>query len=77
MNFSAGLHVPDEVVYQVIKAIWENLGERHEAAVWMPSTIVPEQALGLITGRLHPGAERYYREMGWTIPDPVVFTPGN
>jgi hypothetical protein len=43
----------------------------------MPSTITKEQGLGLIAGRLHPGAERYYRENGWTIPDPVVFTPGN
>lgn len=75
VNFSAGMHVPEEVVYQVTKAIWENIGEIHETAQWMPSTINPEHALDLIAGRLHPGAERYYREMGWTIPEPVVFKP--
>lgn len=77
VNFSAGMHVPEDVVYEVTKAIWENLGEIHETAVWMPNTITPEQGLELIAGRLHPGAERYYREKGWTIPDPVVFAPGN
>jgi TRAP transporter TAXI family solute receptor len=75
VNFSAGMHVSEEAVYQVTKAIWENLSELHETAEWMPSTITRETALSLIAGRLHPGAERYYREAGWTIPEPVVFKP--
>ncbi|UYV39219.1 TAXI family TRAP transporter solute-binding subunit [Rhodobacteraceae bacterium D3-12] len=73
VNFSAGMHVDEEVVYQVTKAIWENLGEIHETAIWMPSTIRKDSALQLIAGRLHPGAERYYREMGWTIPEATTF----
>lgn len=77
VNFSAGLHVDEEVVYQVTKAIWENLDEIHETAVWMPSTITTDAALSLIAGRLHPGAERYYREQGWEIPEPVVFGQSN
>jgi hypothetical protein len=77
VNFSAGMHVDDDVVYAVTKAIWEHLGEIHETAQWMPATITPESALDLVASRLHPGAERYYREMGWTIPEPVVFTPSN
>ena len=67
----------EEVVYQVTKAIWENLDEIHETAVWMPSTIRKETALQLIAGRLHPGAERYYREMGWEIPEATTFGPAN
>ena len=77
VNFSAGMHVDEEVVYQVTKAIWENLAEIHETAVWMPNTIRKETALELIAGRLHPGAERYYREMGWEIPEPVTFGKSN
>lgn len=77
VNFSAGMHVPEETVYQVTKAIWENLEEIQETAQWMPSTINKETGLALIAGRLHPGAERYYREAGWTIPEPVVFKPAN
>jgi len=75
VNFSAGMHVPEDVVYKVTKAIWENIGEIHETAQWMPSTISRELGLELIAGRLHPGAERYYREAGWTITEPVVFKP--
>jgi len=77
VNFSAGMHVDEEVVYQVTKAIWENLDEIHETAQWMPTTVTPEKALSQIAGRLHPGAERYYREQGWDIPAPMVYTPGN
>ena len=75
VNFSAGMHVDEETVYQVTKAIWENLGEIQETARWMPSTINKESGLKLIAGRLHPGAARYYKEAGWEIPEPVVFKP--
>ncbi len=75
VNFSAGMHVDADVVYRVTKAIWENLAELQATAEWMPSTINKESGLSLIAGRLHPGAERYYREAGWTIPDPVKFIP--
>lgn len=73
VNFSAGMHVDEETVYKVTKAIWENLGEIHETAQWLPATISKERGLELIAGRLHPGAERYYKEAGWAIGDPVVF----
>jgi TRAP transporter TAXI family solute receptor len=73
VNFSAGMHVPEDVVYRVTRGIWENLAEIQASAQWMPATIRPETALSHIAGRLHPGAERYYREMGWTIPEPVTF----
>ncbi|MCC6006139.1 MAG: TAXI family TRAP transporter solute-binding subunit [Rhodobacteraceae bacterium] len=77
VNFSAGMHVPEEVVYQVTRAIWENLDAIHETAPWLPGTVTQEAALSLVTGRLHPGAERYYREMGWEIPDPMPIPRAN
>lgn len=73
VNFSVGMHVPEDVVYKVTKAIWENMDEIHGTAQWMPNTITRKGALQLIPGRLHPGAERYYREAGWDIPEPVTF----
>lgn len=75
VNFSAGMHVDEDTVYAVTKAIWENIGEIQETAQWMPSTINEDTALSLVAGRLHPGAERYYREQGWEIPEPVTFEP--
>jgi len=76
VNFSAGMHVDEDTVYQVTKAIWEHLDEIYETAQWLPNTITKDTALDLIAGRLHPGAERFYREQGWTIPEPVSFAPG-
>ena len=73
VNFSAGMHVSEDAVYKVTKAIWENLAELQETAVWMPSTVTKEQGLELIAGRINPGALRYYQDAGWTILDPIVF----
>ena len=75
VNFSARMDLDEDVVYQVTKAIWENLGELHETAKWMESTITKETGLSFIPNRLHPGAERYYKEMGWTIPEPTIYKP--
>lgn len=75
VNFSAGMHVDEETVYKVTRAIWEQLAEIHETANWMATTISKERGLELIAGRLHPGAARYYKEAGWTIGEAVVFKP--
>ncbi|MFT7530345.1 MAG: TRAP transporter TAXI family solute receptor, partial [Gammaproteobacteria bacterium] len=48
VNFSARMDLDEEVVYKVTKAIWENLGEMHETAKWMPSTITKKTGLGFI-----------------------------
>ena len=73
VNFSARMDLDEEVVYQVTKAIWEHVDELHEAAAWMKDVISLEKALELIPMRLHPGAERYYREIGMVIPEPATY----
>ncbi len=73
VSFSAGMHVPDDVVYEITKAIWANRDELVEAAKWMDSTITLDNALTYVPSRLHPGAERYYREIGLTIPEFLVY----
>ena len=67
------MDLDEEVVYQVTKAIWENVEELHEAAAWMKDTVSLDKALDFIPSRLHPGAERYYREIGMTIPEPTTY----
>lgn len=59
--------VPEEVIYQMTKAFWENLEER---AKHLPilRNITLEQAFLDIHIPLHPGALRYYRELGLSIP---------
>lgn len=56
--------VDEEVVYQMTKCIWENLSEVQQIAdslKWMGQDTAAD-GLGVL---LHPGAERYYREIGW------------
>ena len=62
----ANKDVDEEVVYQVTKAIIENVDRLAEAnqvfAGWDPEAFIqPEYQVV----PLHPGAERYYRERGW------------
>ncbi|MCI8512411.1 MAG: TAXI family TRAP transporter solute-binding subunit [Lachnospiraceae bacterium] len=56
--------VDEEVVYQMTKCIWENLSEVQQIAdslKWMTQETATD-GLGVM---LHPGAERYYKEIGW------------
>ena len=74
VNFSAGMHVSEDVVYKVTKAIWENLEELYETAEWMKNTIKKDLAMQFIAGRAHPGAVKYYKEIGWSMPEPITWT---
>lgn len=63
-------NMPEAKVYAMMKAFWENIDEVRSAAPWMKDAITIERALEVVPGRLHPGAERYYKEIGAKIPEP-------
>jgi uncharacterized protein len=73
-NFVVGrTDLPDDLVYQLVKAIHENqprLLKVHSAA----SEIVPQNVDKNTFLPFHPGAIRYYREIGISIPDALVPT---
>lgn len=59
--------IDDETVYQIAKAIYENLGELqefHNATQEMSLNT----AISSLTTPLHPGAIKYYQEQGLEIP---------
>lgn len=63
--------IPDEVVYNITKVIWENLAtlqEIHGATRDMRIDI----AVAGLGAPLHAGALRYYREIGLEIPDRLI-----
>jgi TRAP transporter TAXI family solute receptor len=63
--------IPEEVVYNLTKVIWENLAtlqEIHGATKDMRLEI----AVDGLGAPLHPGALRYYREVGLEIPDRLI-----
>jgi len=55
---------PDDVVYLVVKSVFENLEEFKSLHVALAQLDPREMAHAGLTAPLHPGAERYYREAG-------------
>ena len=55
--------VPDDTVYRMVKAMYDNLDTLH-AAHSAARVINRENAIKGMPVPLHPGAERYYREVG-------------
>lgn len=56
-------NISDELVYQITKAMFENLSTLEQSQA-IASEIKLENALNVAGVELHPGAERYYKEMG-------------
>ena len=67
-NFAvAHKDLPDELVYRIVKAVFENHEELVKAQSSAKETIPANISLNTMLP-LHPGAIRYYREMGIDIP---------
>lgn len=63
--------ISDEAVYQITRAIFENLASLHEIHK-ATREVTLEKALDGLGAPLHPGAIRYYRERGLEIPPELV-----
>lgn len=57
----------DETAYQLTKTYWENRETMSGSAAWWAG--VSPQMLENITGAIHPGAIRYYKEVGAPLTD--------
>jgi TRAP transporter TAXI family solute receptor len=55
---------PEEVVYNVVKTVFENL-DRFRKANPVFTSLQPRDMLMGLSAPLHPGAVRYYTEKGW------------
>lgn len=55
--------IDEDTVYALTKALWENIETVNGASAAL-SLVTLEDALGSISADLHPGAERFYREIG-------------
>jgi TRAP transporter TAXI family solute receptor len=73
-NFTIGrADLPDDLVYQLIKAVFGNQPRLVEAFSGASETI-PQNADKDTFLPFHPGAVRYYREIGINIPDALTVT---
>ena len=57
----------DDVAYALTKTFWEQQDTMASAAAWWGG--VGEGLMGTITGKIHPGAVRYYKEVGFALTD--------
>jgi len=57
----------DETAYQLTSTYWTEKASMTEAAKWWAG--VDEDLMSNITGKIHPGALRYYEEAGFDLTD--------
>jgi uncharacterized protein len=73
-NFVIGrADLPDDLVYQLVKAVFENQPRLVKVAPAASDTL-PQNVVKNAFLPFHPGAVRYYREIGIKIPDALVPT---
>lgn len=63
-TFVTSADVPEETVYQVVKAVFENLDQFKSLHPAFANLKAEEMANDGLSAPLHPGAERYFREAG-------------
>ena len=63
-TFVSSTDVPDEVVYQVVKAVFENFEDFKKLHPAFAQLEKEELITAALSAPLHPGAERYYKEAG-------------
>ena len=56
--------VPDDVVYEITKYFWENIDEFRNVASYAAATDISTATVGSAELEIHPGALRYYQEVG-------------
>jgi uncharacterized protein len=63
---------PADLAYKILKTIWENKTEIRQASPTFVGDQLIKVSLGVNVGFLHPGAVRFYREMGFTVPKILI-----
>jgi hypothetical protein len=64
-TFVTSANVPDDVVYEVVKAVFDNFDRFRSLHPAFANLQESEMISAGLSAPLHPGAERYYRERGW------------
>jgi TRAP transporter TAXI family solute receptor len=64
-TFVSSTDVPDEVVYVVVKAVFENFDQFKKLHPAFANLKPEEMISDALSAPLHPGAVKYYKEKGW------------
>ena len=72
VGFAATSDMSEEVAYKIVKGMWEGIDEQRIAFKAMKGRDVPKQAIEASSFPLHAGAVKYYREIGYKVPDSML-----
>ncbi|TNF91466.1 MAG: TAXI family TRAP transporter solute-binding subunit [Gammaproteobacteria bacterium] len=64
-TFVSSASVPDNVVYTVVKAVFENFADFKKLHPAFANLKEEEMISDSLSAPLHPGAAKYYKERGW------------
>jgi uncharacterized protein len=64
-TFVTSADVPEEVVYTLVKAVFENFDDLKNLHPALANLKEEEMIRDSLTAPLHAGAEKYYKERGW------------
>mgnify|MGYP000900318052 FL=1 len=64
-TFVTSANVPDDVVYEVVKAVFDNFDRFRGLHPAFANLNEADMITDGLSAPLHPGAEKYYRERGW------------
>ena len=68
----AGLELDEDTAYKIVKAICEDKSVQASAMASVKGADFVEMTLKYATSPLHPGAIKYFREIGVSIPDKLI-----
>ena len=64
-TFVSSTETPDEVVYEITKAVFENFGRFKKMHPAFANLKQENMIKNNLSAPLHPGAAKYYKEQGW------------
>jgi TRAP transporter TAXI family solute receptor len=64
-TFVTSADVPEEVVYVIVQAVFENLDQFKKLHPAFANLKQEEMIKDGLSAPLHAGAEKYYKEQGW------------
>ncbi len=64
-TFITSADVPDDVVYVVVKAVFDNFDQFKQLHPAFANLKEEQMIKDGLSAPLHPGAEKYYKERGW------------
>lgn len=64
-TFVTSTDVPDDVVYTVVKAVFDNFDQFKKLHPAFANLKPEEMIKDSLSAPVHPGAEKYYKEKGW------------